>query len=138
LTDPRAETRPRDQPRFHPAPQCPRAHARKKFHEMRARGANSQCAADGQGLRGAPLALGALSRGRAHQVRHVVVVVVDRAPCPAAAPVRSVTLSSSSSTGRRAASPMFAIARESVLFIDTQFDRETTRLQGVIFSTAVD
>jgi hypothetical protein len=52
-------------------------------HEMRARGANPQCAADGQGLRGAPLAL---------------------APCPAAAPVSSVTSSSSTTTvltGRR-------------------------------------
>ena len=47
---------------------------------MRARGANPQCTADGQGLRSAPPVLGALFRGRTRQVRHVVVVVVDRAP----------------------------------------------------------
>jgi len=48
-------------------------------HEMRAHRATPQCAADGQGLRGAPLALGSLPRGSARQVRHVVVVVVGRA-----------------------------------------------------------
>jgi hypothetical protein len=105
LTDPRVETRPRDPLRFHPAPQCPRAQARKKFHtrcgpaaqtsdngdpltvisarlpeQNSTKGStfqvNPQYTADGQGLRGAPLALGALSSGRARQVRHVVVVVV--------------------------------------------------------------
>ncbi len=48
-------------------------------HEMRAHRATPQCAADGQGLLGAPLALVALPRGRARQVRHIVVVVVGRA-----------------------------------------------------------
>ncbi len=87
-TDPRTETRPRDPQCIHPAPQCPptRTCAQEIPHEMRARGATPQCAADGQGLRGAPLALGDLP--------------------PAASPVRSVTSSSSSLAGRGTNSPM--------------------------------
>jgi len=67
---------------IHPAPQCPPTStcAQEIPHEMRARGATPQCAADWQGLRRAPLALGALPpRGSARQVRHVIVVVVGRA-----------------------------------------------------------
>jgi hypothetical protein len=112
LTRARKPVSTADPPRVHPAPQCPCAHARKKFH--------TRCGPTAQ-THSTP------QTGRACAL-HLFCLV----PCPAAAPVRSVTLLSSSSTGCGDSSP---IGPENLLKILGAFSMPTGFLGATTLSS---